>query len=112
MEKNLDLTTFDFVEKAIEYDDRTIPELLEEAELRGFKFMDNKNPYMNLFSQLFYNGGTIQFKQGIDPKFKDTCFKYLQFYMGGWSSKHEHKSIICAMLLSEIAKAPGHVKIN
>lgn len=78
----------------------TIPELLEEAKVRGF--YDGYTPYNRLFSDLFFNGGKVVFKKGIDEEKRKEIWAYLRSFMGSWSPKHEHKEAICAMLMSEI----------
>ena len=78
----------------------TIPELLEEAKLRGF--YNGYNPYNDLFSKLFYNGGKVIFKKEIDDEKRDKIWYYLRAFMGSWSPKHQDKEAICAMLMSEI----------
>lgn len=80
----------------------TIPELLEEAKERGFLY--GHTPYNDLFSQLFFNGGKVKFKEGIEPAKQNEIWKYVRTFMGSWEPKHEHKDAICAMLLSEIVE--------
>lgn len=74
--------------------------LLSEAKRRGF--LDKKTPYNELFSNLFYNGGRLNFKKGLDPEFKEKAVPYLRTFMGSFEPKHEHKEAICALLLSEL----------
>jgi hypothetical protein len=78
----------------------TIPELLKEAQKRGFD--DHYNPYCKLFSNLFFNGGKVQFKPDVDTEYVKKVWTYCRSFMGSWSPKHEHKQAICAMLMSEI----------
>jgi len=78
----------------------TIPELLEEARIRGF--VDDHGPYVRLFSNLFFNGGEVQPKPDIDQAYYDRMWRYIRGYMGSFIAKHESKEAICAMLLSEI----------
>lgn len=96
----MDLTKYDFPKVSMLVD--TTPELIEEAEKRGFD--DWNNEYHKLFSTLFYRGGRVKFKDGIDPKFKDTAWAYCRALMGSFAPKHEHKSAVCAMLLSELCE--------
>lgn len=81
----------------------TIPELLEEAKLRGFCYNYN-GPYNKLFMKLFYEGGRVVFKKDVDSDKQEKIWKYVRSFMGSWSPKHEHKEAICAMLLSEIVE--------
>lgn len=76
--------------------------LLEEAERLGFG--DHYNPYNKLFSKLFFSGGKVTFKQGLDEDFKKRVWNYLRAFMGSYSPKHEHKEAICAYLLSHICE--------
>ena len=78
----------------------TIPELLEEAQRRGFD--NHYNPYVQLFSDLFFNGGEVVFKRGINEEKQKEIWVYVRSFMGSWAPKHEHKEAICAMLMSEI----------
>lgn len=102
--EKLDLTKFKFPEvSGIDTafpTFRTIPELLEEAEKRGF-YNDN-NPYCRLFSKLFFNGGKVVFKKDLDPDFQKRGWSYCRSFMGSFEPKHEHKEAICAMLMSEL----------
>ena len=78
----------------------TIPELLTEAKQRGF--YNGNTKYNKLFSELFFNGGTLNFKKDLNPEFKERSLPYLRSFMASWSPKHEEKEAICAMLLSEL----------
>lgn len=104
--KNLDLTTFEFPKvTGVDFvfpTFNTIPELLEEAKLRGF--YDDNNPYCKMFSTLFFRGGKPVFKKDIDEEFRKRAWAYLRSFMGSFSPKHEHKEAICAMLLSELVE--------
>lgn len=80
----------------------TIPELLIEAEERGFN--RSSNPYCILFSTLFFKGGRVKFKTGIDDDFKQRAWLYVRAFMGSWNPKHEHKEAISAMILSELVE--------
>lgn len=82
----------------------TIPELLDEAKERGF--LDGDKPANDLFSKLFFNGGSVNFKQDIDEEYKKRVWHYLRCFMGSFSPKHEHKEAVCAMLMDEILIMP------
>jgi hypothetical protein len=79
---------------------KTDKALLEEARMRGF--YNGNTPYNRLFSKLFFGGGKIKFKEGIDEDFKSNAWKYCRSFMGSFEPKHEEKEAICAMLMSEI----------
>ena len=81
---------------------KTIPELLEEAKERGF-YCGN-TPYNELFSKLFFSGGSIEFKEDVNEEFKTKAWPYCRAFMGSFEPKHEEKEAICAMLMSEILK--------
>jgi len=103
----MDLKTFKFPEvteaDAVFPTFRTIPELLEEAKERGF--YGGNTPHNNLFSDLFFNGGNVEFKKGLDEDFKNRVWGYCRCFMGSFEPKHEEKDAICAMLMSEILVA-------
>ncbi len=79
---------------------KTDKALLAEAKERGF--YDGHTPYNDLFSKLFFGGGKIKFKEGIDAEFKSNAWKYCRSFMGSFEPKHEEKEAICAMLMSEL----------
>lgn len=81
----------------------TIKELLEEAKSRGF--YNGHSPYNKLFSNLFFSGGKVKFKSGIDEDFKKSAWAYCRSFMGSWSPKHEEKEAICAMIMSELLES-------
>lgn len=81
----------------------TDKKLLDEAEKRGFKCGSN-TPYNKLFSQLFFNGGELNFKENLNEKFAEKALPYLRAFMGSFEPKHEHKEAICALLLSELVE--------
>lgn len=83
----------------------TIPELLAEAKERGF--YESSTPYNELFNELFYNGGEVIFKKGIDSEFRKTAWPYCKVLMGSFAPKHEEKEAVCAMLMSEILEVKG-----
>lgn len=78
----------------------TNKELLQEAKDRGF--YNGRTPYNNLFSKLFFDGGSVQFKPDVDPEYIKRVWGYCRSFMGSWAPKHEEKEAICAMLMSEI----------
>jgi hypothetical protein len=78
--------------------------LLTEAKKRGFYCGDTK--YNTLFSELFFGGGTLDFKEDLDGEFKDKSLTYLKMFMQSYSPKHEEKEAISAMILSELVNEP------
>jgi hypothetical protein len=74
--------------------------LLEEAKKRGF--YDAHTPYNQLFSQLFYRGGKIKFKEGLNEEFRINAWRYCRSFMSSFEPKHEDKEAICALLMSEL----------
>jgi len=100
----IDLKTFEFPEvKGVDMAFptlETIPELLEEAKERGF--YNGQTEYNELFSEVFFNGKKIKFKDGLTEDFKVKAWSYACAFMGSSQPKHEEKDAICAMLMSEL----------
>lgn len=78
----------------------TDKKLLAEAKRRGFYDGDTK--YNTLFSQLFFSGGTLVFKKGLDEEFMAKAIPYLKAFMKSFAPKHEEKEAVCALILSEL----------
>ena len=78
----------------------TDKKLLEEAERRGFLY--GSTPYNKLFSDLFFKGGKLDYREGLDDEFVSRCSRYMRAVMASFEPKHEHKEAICALLLSEL----------
>ena len=101
----MDLKKFNFPE--VKYIDmafstyKTDDLLLKEAKERGF-YNNKLSPYNKLFSNLFFNGGRITFKEGIDEDYKNRAWNYCRSFMRSFEPKHEEKEAICAMLMSEL----------
>lgn len=79
---------------------KTCSTLLKEAKDRGF--YGGNTPYNKKFSELFFNGGNVEFKSGINPEYKNAAWNYCKAFMRSWEPRHEEKEAICAMLMSEI----------
>lgn len=100
----MDLQTFKFPE--VTGADRAfptfkaIPELLAEAKARGF--YDGDTPYNKLFADLFYKGGRIKFKPGVDEDFQNRAWSYCRAFMSSWEPSHEDKAAIAALIMSEV----------
>jgi len=76
------------------------PQLLEEAKARGF--YSGRTEWNDLFSNLFFYGGSLNFKDDI-PEVKLTRIsRYLRSFMGSFTPSHEDKEAVSALLLSEI----------
>lgn len=80
----------------------TIPELLDEAKRRDFLY--GSGPYCQLASRLFFEGGKVKFKKDVPEDFRKAAWAYMRAFMGSFAPKHEHKTAICALLLSEICE--------
>ena len=76
--------------------------LLEEAKKKGFD--NNNNPYNELFSELFFEGGKLNFKKDLSKEFKFPVVKYLKTFMGSFSPSQEDKAAVSALLLSELVE--------
>ncbi len=78
----------------------TNKELLEEAKKRGhYDYYDKYNKLANIF---FFDGGQLHFKEGLDEDFRKYCTQYYRLFIQSFAPKHEEKSAICGMLLSEL----------
>lgn len=81
---------------------KTDAKLLQEAKGRGF--YNGDTPYNKLFSTIFFRGGKVKFKEGVDESFKIKAWNYCRSFMGSFEPKHEEKEAICALLLSELVE--------
>ena len=79
---------------------KTDKALLAEAKERGF--YDGNTHYNKLFSKLFFGGGKVKFKEGVDEEFRSKAWKYCRSFMSSFEPKHEEKEAICALLMSEL----------
>ena len=96
-QKKVDLIKFNYNE----LDRHSTPEqLLAEAKNRGFYL--GRTPYNKLFSKLFFNGGEVTFKSGLNESFRSPAWEYCRHFMSSFFPKHEEKEAICAMLMSEL----------
>jgi hypothetical protein len=74
----------------------TIPELLAEAKKR------NPKKGMAKFSELFFNGGKLEFQKDVEGTWKEGAFLYAKALMSSFSPKHEHKELVVGMLFEEV----------
>lgn len=74
--------------------------LLKEAKERGF--YNGRTAYNKLFSNLFFAGGRVKFKEGLNEEFRTSAWNYCKAFMKSYAPKHEEKEAICAMLMSEL----------
>lgn len=81
--------------------------LVKEAKERGFA--DVSNEYNKLFSTLFYSGGKIEFKKGVDEELKKKAWPFCRALMGSFAPKHEDKEAVCALIMSELLEAPQNI---
>lgn len=82
---------------------RADPDMLAEAKARGF--YNGNTPYNKLFSSLFFKGGKLNYKTGLDPAVKANATRYLRAFMGSFEPSHDDKEAICALILSELVEA-------
>ena len=80
----------------------TDQKLLAEARRRGYEGYPEK-PGIKMFNKLFYSGGRIKYREDVPEEHVKNVYAYLRSFMGSWAPKHEHKKVVCAMLLDEIA---------
>lgn len=106
----MDLKTFEFPDlNDVAAVRKASMELLAEAEERGF--YDGGTEYNDLFSELFFDGGKIEFQKNLDEGFKTKAWTFCQAFMSSWDPKHEHKAAICALLMSELLVAKKKKKL-
>lgn len=82
------------------------PILIREAEARGFSPGQNlpeQGKYLGWFDTLFFFGGSLEFKDSVNPDFAQRMYKVLLAVMHTYRMSHESKAALCAMILSEIA---------
>lgn len=96
----MDLLTYNFEEPSLCL--RTDKKLLAEAKERGF--YNGRTPYNALFSELFFCGGNLNFKEGLSEDFILKAVPYLKSFMQSFEPKHEEKEAISALLLSELVE--------
>ncbi len=89
---------------------KTNPELLAEAKSRGF--YNGRTEYNRLFSILFFSGGKIAFKDGINDDFRKSAWPYCRALMSSFEPKHEEKEAVCAMLMSELLDPPKETPLK
>jgi len=89
---------------------KTDPKLLKEAISRGY--YNGNTPYNTLFSNLFFHGGKIKFKEGVDEEFKKKAWPYTRSLMASFEPKHEEKEAICAMFMSELLEPSEDVSVG
>lgn len=88
----------------------TDPALLEEAKRRGFYM--NSTRAGKMFVRLFYLGGTIVVKPGINATFVRKAMLYLKALMRSYTPVYYEKEAVCTMLLDEIAEDVVPTKNN
>lgn len=75
--------------------------LLEMAKEQGFD--NHKNPYNELVTNVFFQGcGGFVKKDDIPEEYTNKVYNYYRCLIRSWRPKHEHKTAVCAFLLSEI----------
>ena len=84
-------------------------ELLIEAKERNF--YDGHTAHNDLFSELFFSGGKVEFQKNLDEDFKAKAWPWCRAFMGSFDPKHEHKEAICAMIMSELLVAKKKKKL-
>ena len=100
----MDLKTFEFPDlndtAAVR---KASMELLAEAKERDF--YNGHTAHNDLFNELFFSGGKIEFQKDLDEDFKTRAWTFCRGFMGSWDPKHEHKEAVCALLMSELLVA-------
>ena len=80
------------------------PALLVEAKKRGF--YNGGTKWESYFQTLFFEGGSVTYRQDVPADFTATAMTYLKHFMGSFEPKHEEKAAISALILSEISIHP------
>ena len=73
----------------------TPKELVDEATAR------NPKKGMEKFSELFFNGGEVEFKEDVKGTWKENAFMYARALMGSFAPKHENKELVVGMIFEE-----------
>jgi len=74
--------------------------LLEEAKTMGFA--SGHHLYNRIFNKLFFcQGGKLLFKENLTDN-QLNSWKYCIALMKSFAQKHEHKEVVCSMLMSEV----------
>lgn len=81
---------------------RTNRALLDLAKKEGF--YNGNTRFNDMFSSLFYGGGKINTKPGVDEKSKSKLLRYFRSLASSFEPKHEEKEAVCALLLSWICE--------
>jgi len=68
----------------------------------SMEFYNKNTKYNQLFSELFFKGGTIHYKEILTDKTRENNFRYLKAVMGSFQPKHEQKDAVCAFILSKL----------
>lgn len=77
---------------------KTNLKLLEIAKENGF--YNGRTKYNDMFSDLFFCGGKINVKSGVDETAKTKILRYFKALAASFEPKHEEKEAVCALLLS------------
>lgn len=84
--------------------------LLKEAVKRGY--YNGGTKWEHYFGCLFFDGGTINLRDDKPVDFIQTALLYLKHFMASFEPKHEEKTAICALILSEICIHPDDVEAD
>lgn len=60
-----------------------------------------RGPYADFISKWFFVGEDLSCLVARDGVDRDKALRHIQYCMGSWEPKHEHKEAGCAMLLHE-----------
>jgi hypothetical protein len=69
-------------------------ETLKEAEKKGFG-MNNSDRA----AQLFYNGGKVNVKDGLDKEYVSKGLRALKAVIGSFEPPHQHKMAVCEYII-------------
>lgn len=103
----LDLSTYTFPTGRGSY---YIPkELIDEANRREhLKEYNYLKDGKKIFTTAFFDGLEVKLKKETTEvgTWQNSAWKYMGVMMGSFAPKHEHKEIVCAMILQECVDFP------
>jgi hypothetical protein len=72
-------------------------EILKEAEEKDFG-MNNSDRA----AQLFYRGGKVNVKEGLDKEYASKGLRALRAVLGSFEPLHEHKMAVCEYIIDNL----------
>ena len=63
---------------------------------------DDDKKWCDLFSKLFYSGGSVPFNKDLPTEYTNKGLRMLKAVMGSFEPKHEDKKVVSAIILKNI----------